>query len=475
MAARKSAPKEPVFNAKGERIPGIYKRGSRYLFVYKANGRQHWESARTLTEAKRRKRARQAAIDSGEFFAASRKMFREYAEEWIDRYRGRGGRGFREQTREDYRRDLRRYIFPFFDERHRRRLSQITPPDVGRFIDWLCDEKEQGRRLAEEKRARQAEKKGVMPHTLPLDEDLVENGLYLADATVARILSPLRACLATAMKEGLIRTNPTTGAELPRRDEQRAIEAGVDEDPEEKAKAFSREQLGAFLRVCRSDWLTFFRLLANTGMRVSEALALRWRDLELDGSSPRVRVRRRYVKGHFGPPKSKHGRRAIPLEHALVIELRQRRKASEWPGANDLVFPSSNGQPMHQENLRRRVLKPAAEEADAAWAGFHTFRHTFASLHIAAGTNIVQLSRMLGHHSPEFTLRVYAHLIPGDEIRPLDLAAELGNGPRVPTPVPTEPASTGRDAAPAAENGSGTDRAWDGNGAEPAETEAARS
>ena len=61
----------------------------------------------------------------------------------------------------------------------------------------------------------------------------------------------------------------------------------------------------------------------------------------------------------------------------------------------------------------------------AAWAGFHAFRHTFASLHVARGTTLVQLARLLGHHSPEFTLRVYAHLIPGDEPAPLDLAAEI--------------------------------------------------
>ena len=65
-------------------------------------------------------------------------------------------------------------------------------------------------------------------------------------------------------------------------------------------------------------------------------------------------------------------------------------------------------------NVRRRALQPAVEEADAAWAGFHTFRHTFASMHIVRGTNVVQLSRLLGHHSQAFTLPVYAHLIDGN-------------------------------------------------------------
>jgi integrase len=78
------------------------------------------------------------------------------------------------------------------------------------------------------------------------------------------------------------------------------------------------------------------------------------------------------------------------------------------------------GGPLNPGNLRRRVLKPLAEEVDAPWAGFHTFRHTFASLHLRRGTNLLQLSRALGHHSPAFTLTRYTHLLPGDEAPALD-------------------------------------------------------
>jgi integrase len=56
-------------------------------------------------------------------------------------------------------------------------------------------------------------------------------------------------------------------------------------------------------------------------------------------------------------------------------------------------------------------------------AGFHTFRHTFASLHLRRGTNLLQLSRALGHHSPAFTLSRYTHLLPGDEAPALELSA----------------------------------------------------
>lgn len=88
------------------------------------------------------------------------------------------------------------------------------------------------------------------------------------------------------------------------------------------------------------------------------------------------------------------------------------RRRCNAPGAGNVL---------ESGNLRRRHLKPIVEEVNAPWAGFHTFRHTFASLHLGRGTNLLQLSRALGHHSAAFTLTRYTHLLPGDEAPALDL------------------------------------------------------
>jgi integrase len=98
-----------------------------------------------------------------------------------------------------------------------------------------------------------------------------------------------------------------------------------------------------------------------------------------------VRVRRAYVKGVYGPPKSRHGRRDVPIPFDLVKALKERRSAAEWHEDDDLVFPSLTGDAMDQGNLRRRVLCLAAEEAGVSWAGFHAFRHSCASRLIASG------------------------------------------------------------------------------------------
>ncbi len=418
------------------RTPGIYKRGSRYAVQYRdSEGRQRQESARTLDEARALKAARSHAVTTGEFHPASRIKLRDYALEWVERYQGRGRRGFRENTRDEYRRDLKGYVLPYFDGKLRRRVEQVTPRDVAAFVGWLCDEREQGRRVAERSRAKLAEARGVQPGTLPLNVEPV----HLADATVRRILSPLRACLASAVAEGVIRSNPTAGVALPARDEQRAIDAGTDADDEQQAKALGTDELATFLAVCPERSRTLFKVLAATGLRISEAIALRWQDIQLDGSAPHVKVRRAYVKGRMGPPKSKHGKRQVPIDLPLVSELRERRKVSEWPGDDDLVFPAANGEPLRQENVRRRVLEPTAQEAGVPWAAFHAFRHTCATRLFADGRNAVQVQRWLGHHSPAFTLSVYVHLL--DE----DLGAPLDSAPKGVSKVSAEATDTARN------------------------------
>src|SRR4051794_2231256 len=104
----------------------------------------------------------------------------------------------------------------------------------------------------------------------------------------------------------------------------------------------------------------------------------------------------------------------------------------------DLVFPSLAGTHLQYSNLMRRVLKPAADEAGVPWAGSHTFRHTFASRHIERGTNVLQLSRLLGHNSPSFTLDRYGHLMDAGMGEPLDLDAEIVALPGAPEDLARE-------------------------------------
>jgi integrase len=300
------------------------------VFSIRVQGKQRWESFPTYEAAKKAKQARHVDIDRGEFSPQSRITLHEYSREWVKRYKGRGRRGFREDTRTDYASQLERYV----------------------------------------------------------------------------------------LREGIIRSNPARDVDLPHRPK-------IEEDDEGPVKVLTTEQLATFLQVVPPRHRLFFELLAATGLRISEAIALRWRDVQLDGSSPCVKVRRRIVRGKEGPPKSKYGRRDVPITFELVRALREHRSASEWHRAEDFVFATRSGNHFSPSNLRRDALVPAAQEADATWMGFHTLRHTCASLLFARGANAVQVQRWLGHHSAAFTLATYVHLLDGDLGEPLDLASMI--------------------------------------------------
>jgi integrase len=372
------------------KTPGVYRRVDGkgktlgYVAVIEVAGKQHKRSARTYSAACRIKRESETDRDRGEFQEPTAITFLRFLDEWIERYRGQGRRGFRENTRDEYRRLIDNYAHPYFPAKLK--LVDVTTFLLARFVDWLADEDEQGKRLS--------------------------------DSTIANITIPLRAALATANREGLIRHNPSRGLVLPHREE---IE-GDDEDADE-IKVFSEEQLAVVLAMApdRLSYRLLFEVLATTGLRISEAIALQRLHLQIDGSKPEVCVRRGIVKGRIEPPKTKHGRREVRLPAPLVYRLRAHLTAQPDQDSTALVFPNGNGDPLNPGNVRRRVLKALVEEVNAPWAGFHTFRHTFASLHLSRGTNLLQLSRALGHHSAAFTLSRYTHLLPGEEAPALDL------------------------------------------------------
>jgi integrase len=140
--------------------------------------------------------------------------------------------------------------------------------------------------------------------------------------------------MASAVAEGLIRSNPTRDADLPYRP--------TAEDAEhDYVRAMTPKQLALLLGLIPERHGSFFRLLASTGLRISEAIALQWRHVHLDGSSPHVKVRRGVVRRTLGPHKSRHSRRDVPLPVELVRELRRLRKDIEWPGDEELVFPDT--------------------------------------------------------------------------------------------------------------------------------------
>jgi integrase len=362
--------------------PGIYKRGNRYVVIYRdPQGRQRKRSARTLAEARDLKAALNADVARGEYRSHSRTTFAEYATEWIRHYQGRTRRGFGEGSREDYRRALGldekgtptgRGALAFFGRMH---LAAVEPRDVREYASRLA-------------------------------------ARGLAPSSIRKNIAPLRALFATALEDGAIRSNPVSGV--------RIAPAADDLDGDE-VKALTEDELRRVLAQLPEAWRPFFDFLCQTGLRIGEAIELRW--VDIDGS--RLHVSRRFYRGAPGLPKGRK-KREVPLGRDLAQALWKQRK-ERHAKADELVFLSARGLRIDPHNVAARVLKPAARTVGVGdWVSFHTFRHTCATMLFRRGWNAVQVQKFLGHADPGFTLRTYVHLLPEDLPEP-DFSALGGN------------------------------------------------
>ena len=381
--------------------PGFYRRGDSVTFPYRdRQGRQHWGSAPTLAAAKRKKAALITDVERGEYRPRSRETFADYARAWVDSYQGRTSRRITAATRSDYRRRLEQEAIPFFGDRL---LAEIEPQDIKAYAAKVA-----GRRRRKTRRG--------------ADGDPVVDERPISDNTVRLALAPVKALFATAFEEGVIRVNPAAGVRILT---PRAIEE-LDEDEGPDRKALSESELEQLFAALPEAWTLFFDVLLALGLRISEMIELRWRDVDL--GARKVRIRRRFYGGDVGPPKSRYGRRTLTLTPALARALWAMRKETR-AGDDELVFTSAEGQRIIATNLMRRVLKKAARASGVGeWVGFHTFRHTCATSLFRAGWNPKQVQLWLGHHSASFTVDTYVHLLDEDLPEPPSLRGGNAGG-----------------------------------------------
>lgn len=174
----------------------------------------------------------------------------------------------------------------------------------------------------------------------------------------------------------------------------------------EAAEPPHRDQDG---KLISNNYRLLIKTAVFTGMRQGELLGLQWGDV--DWNSRQVHVRRAWKDGAYQEPKTVTSTRRIDLPDVMVAELREWRLACP-KGPDDLVFGNLDGKPMSHANLLQRGFYPALRRAGLRKIRFHDLRHTCASLLIAAGEDVVRVSRLLGHASPNITLGVYSHMLP---------------------------------------------------------------
>jgi integrase len=248
-------------------------------------------------------------------------------------------------------------------------------------------------------------------------------GAGLSARTVRYIHTIVKAALQEAVTQGLLASNPAEKAKPPSAKEAKPPEM----------VCWNAEQLAASLQwVDHQNYpdAVAWRVLAYTGMRRGECLALRWRDLDLDKSTLRVRrsvgVVKTKGKGEQlieGPTKSTKPR-VIDLDPQTVAALRSWRLARagldlRLAREDALIFGDLEGHFLHPDRFYRRfqgALKACRRQLgeDALpRITVHDLRHTHATILLAAGVPVKVVSERLGHASITITLQIYAHVMPG--------------------------------------------------------------
>ena len=346
--------------------PGIFERGSSYVVrFYDQEGKQRQRTASSLSDAKVLKTLLSGDVARGDYLAETRATFAAFAAEWIATYDGRTARGIRPGTLNAYRDALG--------------LDADGKPTGRGAIAYF------GRTRLTAVRAR--ELKLYARH-------LASQGL--ARNTIRIALAPIKAMLATASEEGLIRSNPAAGLRLGR------LEGAA---PARPGRALSEEELMRVLAEIPEIYRPVVELLAQTGLRVSEALPLTKADVDFDRR--RIRIVKRLYNGGLDAPKSKNGVREVSLSPQMAGRLWERLGTAP---DDALLFEAVHGGPIDRSRLYR-VVRGAGRRAGIDWpVGLHTLRHTAASIMWRRGVDREQIRRLLGHHSWDFTAFTYIHV-----------------------------------------------------------------
>jgi integrase len=247
----------------------------------------------------------------------------------------------------------------------------------------------------------------------------------LADRTRLHLHRIVHVMLKHAAQWGVISRNVADMMDAPR---VRAHEI----------ETLSPDQVQTALEALRGQPLYPIAAVAlATGLRRGESLALRYQDIDLDGGVLRVeQALEETQRGGlvFKAPKTRHGRRAVTLPPSTITLLRDHWKAQQEQRLalglgraepSSLVFPDWDGLPRSPRAVTQQWRKAMAKAG--LTVTFHSLRHTHASTLIAAGLDVLTISRRLGHGSPAITLGVYGHLFKPDDRAAAIMEAALRN------------------------------------------------
>lgn len=325
-------------------------------------GRKIRKTFRNVSEAKSWRHDAASALGRGTMSAPSRITVREAGNAWLEgakagTVRTRSGAAYKPSSIRGYEAALLQRVYPEFGAV---RLSDIRRRDLQGFVDRL---------LAE-----------------GLDASTIRNAVM-----------PLRAIFRRAVDD--VPVNPTAKLTLPTPQGRRDRIAS----PEEAASL-----IAALPERDQAVWATAM----YAGLRRGELMAVLIGDVDLATGVIRVEQAFDPKERVFVDPKSKAGRRTVPIPAVLRKYLSAHKLRLGW--SEGLFFGRSPQTPFDDSSLAARAAT-AWKNAKLEAITLHEARHTYASLMIAAGVNAKALSSYMGHASVTITYDRYGHLMPGNE------------------------------------------------------------
>lgn len=184
-------------------------------------------------------------------------------------------------------------------------------------------------------------------------------------------------------------------------------------------RVLNEAEIGRLLVEGGSTFRPMIAVLIFSGLRLGEALGLRWSDID-DGF---IRVRRQLGRDRqTAEIKTAAGRRDVVLMPQLASVLREHRIGQRHCAESDFVFPAPDGRGRDHRSVGRGIERAVERAKLGDGISAHSFRHTFASqLIVGLGLDPVRVSKQLGHTNAGFTASTYAHLFEqarhADELR----------------------------------------------------------
>jgi integrase len=244
----------------------------------------------------------------------------------------------------------------------------------------------------------------------------------LSPRTVRYTHAVVHSALRQAVRYQLIDHNPTDNVSLPRNHRKEMM-------------AMTRDQVSRFLKAAENDmYFEVFYFAIASGMRPGEYLALKWKDIDWERCTVRVRrtVFWRGTKWEMAEPKTVSSRRPVRMpEQAMRLLRNYRSSRAEMQGSSSitddaLVFSRDGSKPLDRKNLVRRHFKPILKEAGLPDSmRLYDLRHTCASLLLAENEHPKIVSERLGHSSIAITQDVYSHVSPDMQARAAETLGAL--------------------------------------------------